>query len=99
MPKLSFNLFTTYPAQITGLNPPLFFRNATFFGVKSFNASGVPVSNSSTIYYGISSGECPMSVGAGSSSAYTINTSNERDSLSNYWVQGAIGDGCYIIYN
>ena len=99
MPRLSFNLFSTSPTAVTGSSSTLLFRNDTFFGIKGFNASGTPISNSSTIYFGINSGECVMSATAGSSSAYTIQTIQERDSLGNYWIQGASGDGCYIIYN
>ena len=86
------------PTQITGSN--LLFRNATFFGYKGFAAGGTPTSNTSTVYYGINSGECAMQVTAGSSAAYTITTTQERDNLGNYYFQSATnGDGIYILFN
>jgi len=98
MPRLSIPITTSYvPVRVTG--DATLFRNATFFGYKNFNVSGVPVNNGAIVYFGINSGECAMQIAAGSSSAYTIYTTQERDNLSNYFVQGASGDGVYVIYN
>ena len=85
------------PQQVTGSTT--LFRNATFFGVSGFNPSGIPINNSGIVYFGVSSGECVMNVATGGSTQYVIPTTQERDSLSNYWYQGNSLDGLYIIYN
>ncbi len=87
------------PQLITGSNS-LLYRSATFFGCSGFNASGIPISNTSTVYFGVNSGQCVMSVAAGASSIYTVQTTQERDNLGNIWFQSATkGDGLYVLYN
>jgi hypothetical protein len=98
MPRILTNILVANTSQqITGSST--FFRDATFFGIKSFS-NNTGVSNTSTVYFGINSGECALSTSAGLSAAYTLPTLAERDNLANWWFQSATtGDGLYIIYH
>ncbi len=99
MPRTSINItnFNT-PQQVT--TSQTLVRNLTFFGYSGFNNSGIAINNAGTVFIGnFSSGEFPMSVGAGSSFQYTITTASERENLANWWIRGATLDGVYIIYN
>lgn len=101
MPNLLNNILTAnVPTQVTGSFSPILFRRAVFFPYKGFNASGVPIANSSTVYLGNSSGQLAFQVTTGASISHQSQTIEERDNLGSYYfLSPTTGDGLYVIYS
>lgn len=82
--------------QITGVS--LQFSSATFFAVSGAHPNGRLLPNTSNIYIGIKSGQLPLLISSGNSYNWNIEPKAQKDDLSNFWVNGAVNDGVYVIY-
>lgn len=96
MPSLSKILATTEPEQVS--STPQNFTTATFWGYKGFSANGIAIFNSGTIYLGMDSGHYPISVTAGDYFNWSLDSKVQGENLSNFWLRGQTGDGCYVVY-
>ena len=72
------------------------FNTFTAWGYKSWTASGLPVANTAPVYMGVDSGKLSMAINTGSYFNWTLHP-NQKESLSNIWVKGDVGDGVYLI--
>ena len=88
---------TTVQEQFTGVNT--LFREANFYGYSGFTASGSPINNKQTVYFGFNSGALPFSVAPGASFTYDLYTVQERESLENLWFMGVALDGLYVVWH
>jgi len=86
------------PVSITGVTT--FFRNCYLFGFKGFQAGGIPINNTGTVFVG-NSGQCHIPVPTGGSFWFqlSISTNQEKENLANWYVAGGVGDGVLIYYN
>ena len=83
--------------QITGTSVQ--FSSATFYGVSGAHPNGRLLPNVSNVYIGIKSGELPTLISSGESYNWNITPKAQKDDLSNFWVNGAVNDGVYVIYH
>lgn len=98
MAFISNTIITTgVPQAITGISYPTLFNYAKFFGYSSYSNTGTPVSNSSTIFLGFTSGSYPINILTGSSTTLEL-PSGVKENLSNLWIKGNASDGCSILY-
>ena len=91
----NFNLNANFtPQNLTGTNA---FTTATFYGFSGYNLStNTPLFNSGTVWLGYASGKSVISIATGQS--YTVNLfSSAGVSLSNYWINGGLGDGVFVV--
>ncbi len=96
MATLTYNLSSAnIPTRITGELSSKLFSTASFWGLKSFNISGIPINNLSTVYLGLNSGETFIPLTTGASYTYTLPAS-KYETLSNFWVNGNTGNSLYI---
>jgi hypothetical protein len=72
-----------------------FFNKAFIFGYKSFSA-GTPTNNSSGMFVGFTTGECPFLVNTGAYLEFGLAVRNSLNA-KNMFVKGAVGDGYYIV--
>lgn len=84
------------PTQITGAS--VGFTSATFWGYSGRNAQGLELNNTSNVYLGVKSGEMIVTLSSGSYFNWNLVPRNQKDDLSNFWVQGTQGDGVYVVY-
>ena len=72
------------------------FNSIQFYGYSGFNAIGIPVSNTGSIYVGAISGLYPIEVSAGSSAGLSL-PNHHRNGLVGYYALGSQNDGLYFI--
>jgi hypothetical protein len=85
------------PALITGASIP--FTRATFYGIKSFSISGLPVYNTNEVKIGVNSGEMFDTIATGSYLTWDLDGKGiSSENLSNIWVNGKSADGVYAIW-
>jgi hypothetical protein len=90
-----FISFIDYQPKSVPYSETPFFNRITFWGYKGFTG-GIPISNSSGVYLGITTGSLPIYVGAGTSNNITLDL-GKGDSLQNYYCAGSSGDGLYYM--
>jgi hypothetical protein len=71
-------------------------RCATLFGIKGFSG-GAATNNSGDVLVGLSETELPIKVSPGEEVDFALPNGASQD-LYEMWIQGASGDGVYIIF-
>lgn len=99
MKNIFLSNLTTLPTQVTGAS--ILFKQAFFYAVSGFNASGIPTFDTGKLYLGTVSGNQPIVITSGA--AYVVTSINETDgqeNLSTYFVSPQNGgDGCFVSYD
>ncbi len=85
---------TNVPQNLTTTFTP--FNHIVIYPIKSFTISGYPTYNTNTVYLGVESGKLPIALATGSSYSLTVPSIHE-ESLQNWWIEGQVNDGVYVI--